>query len=494
MKKRIQFDIINILLEKQIITADEIAERMNISNKTVRLHIKHIKQFLSSYNIQIISKRGVGYCIKGNENDCLQLQYTLHEMSNEPYQATTDERVYYILYEVLRFNNTLHISQLERKLYISRSSIYSDLNKVESILKKFHIQLINSSSKGISIIGSEYNQRKALFNLVSKIKNEDSSFCHNHSIQKYVNECLSDNVINNKTTLLLKKFEKKNNIRFASQDFEYLKTMFYITFDRIYRNGHISFTNRSPDFMNSISFLRNIKLAQKIFYEYYHLTLSEDEICYLSSLILSLKNTNLALQNSANEQKALQIVDTFVPIIYKEFHLNNPDDFEKGLYYHLLNILIKNNYDYDYSNPMLEQIKKEFNLPYRLAQQIIPIVQNIAKISFPEDEVAYIAMHIASAIEQSLPPLKVLFLYEHRFSELKYSSSLIEAHIKEIEIIDKMKYQEYQNNTQLPEHNILFTTFPFNESLYPTFQIPMIPDKKFIKNLREILRKLFINQ
>ena len=56
--------------------------------------------------------------------------------------------------------------------------------------------------------------------------------------------------------------------------------------------------------MNSISFLRNIKLAQKIFYEYYHLTLSEDEICYLSSLILSLKNTNLALQNSANEQKA----------------------------------------------------------------------------------------------------------------------------------------------------------------------------------------------
>ena len=57
-----------------------------------------------------------------------------------------------------------------------------------------------------------------------------------------------------------------------------------------------------------------------------------------------------------------------------------------------------------------------------------------------------------------------------------------------------MKYQEYQNNTQLPEHNILFTTFPFNESLYPTFQIPMIPDKKFIKNLREILRKLFINQ
>ena len=112
-----------------------------------------------------------------------------------------------------------------------------------------------------------------------------------------------------------------------------------------------------------------------------------------------------------------------------------------------------------------------------MAQQIIPIVQNIAKISFPEDEVAYIAMHIASAIEQSLPPLKVLFLYEHRFSELKYSSSLIEAHIKEIEIIDKMKYQEYQNNTQLPEHNILFTTFPFNESLYPTFQIPMIPDK-----------------
>ena len=56
-----------------------------------------------------------------------------------------------------------------------------------------------------------------------------------------------------------------------------------------------------------------------------------------------------------------------------------------------------------------------------------------------------------------------------------------------------MKYQEYQTIHNYP--NITFYLQHFRlMKLYPTFQIPMIPDKKFIKNLREILRKLFINQ
>ena len=494
MKKRLELDLLEIMLKEKTITSNSLSTRLGISNKTVRNYLSKSNEILNNYDLKLISKCGHGYCLEGSAYARLKFQNYLDAQKKIPYQSSSSERVCYILYYLLRYSTPLHLSKVESTLYISRSSLYGDLKKATHIAEKYNLTIQNQSNYGITIKGNEKDRRKALFALIQKIHNEDSIFYQNSDMRNFVQECFDNNFTNIKIIKLLQKFDLKNNIRFSKKDFEYLRIMFYITIDRIQHGAHIIFEQKTTEFLNSLSFVRNIPNSQQVFNSLFHINIDSDEICYLSSLFLSLQSTNILIENNTIKTKVKQIINDFVPLIYQKFQIKNREELEKGLYYHLLNILTKTNYDYDYSNPMTQKIKEDYQIAYDIAKKIVPLVNEIANIKFPDDEVAYIAIHIASALEQSMQPIKVLFLYEHRFSELKFSSSLITAHIKEIEIVGMMKYQDYQSSFEIPEYSILFTTFPMSSCTKKFFQIPMLPNKTFINNLREIMRKYFINQ
>lgn len=494
MKQR-QLDIYRILLNTEWITADEIAQKLSISNKTVRNYLQNSHDILISFNLQLLRKAGSGYCIIGSYDNRLQFCNHLEDQKEKPIQVPSSERIYYIMYKLLRFHVPLRISQLESTLYISRSSLYTDIDKAKKIAERFQLTLTHEPYKGLQLTGQERNKRTALYYIVGKIHSSSSLIYYNTELQRFIKECFDDDLMNRKIKSFLHTFELKKNVTLAQKDAEYLRLMFIITFDRIRHGYTLPLPDTSDYLLNSFSLIKKIEDSKCIFKSTFHYEADDSEIYYLSSLFLSLKNTNLIFQNTEDlELKSSEIVKRFATYLYDEYPIRNHEEFENSLFYHIYDILKKIRYGYDFSNPYLEQIKSEFKIPYRIALKILPIIKEIVGISFPADEISYIALHIASALEDSLSPLRVIFLYEHRYSELKYSASLIEAHIKEIQIVKKMKFQDYQKNRLQIKHSLLFTTFNYSDSIIPTYQIPPIPDKLYIKNLRDLLNKKFTHQ
>jgi transcriptional antiterminator len=139
---------------------------------------------------------------------------------------------------------------------------------------------------------------------------------------------------------------------------------------------------------------------------------------------------------------------------------------------------------------MKHEVMEYFPQTYQLAARIIPSLQQHVPVAIPDDEIAFIAMHIMAALERSRIPLKALFIYDQTFSEIKYALSLVENHLAEVEIQKTLQVNDL-NQTMLEEIDIVFSTFPLQLKDVHCFVFPLIPDVKFITTLKSTLTLLF---
>lgn len=492
LKEKTQLEILDALLHTTTLTADELAKKTSCSNKTIRTYLNDSIDFLEQFHIQLLAQPGKGYHLQYNHQSYIALSHYIKENMSRQTMINSSERVYYILYKLLRFSYPQRMSSLESTLYASRSSLYNDLKKVNIFLANYQLSLIIDRKTGISICEGEKRRRDALCTLMEKLHSEHISMFY-EECNSFVKECFSNTATNRKIIALLTKFEIKNHIKIAKKDIESLRLKFYITIERIQQHATVTFNSDDKTRISEFSFIRKMDISISLLSSYFHITFSDEEVCYISSLFLTLKNTNTEIVNLPEVQEQTNtIIQRFSALIYETYCINDEKQFEYGLSYHLSNILEKSSFYYNHHNPLTKQIKEEFPIPYQLASQLLPIVAEVTDILLPEDEISYVALHIASAIEKSIPTLKAIFLYEHRFSELKFSLSLIEAHIKEVEILKKVRYQELASLQHI-SYQIIFSTFeiPPQEGVH-IYVIPVIPDKQFITILRDSLRSLFI--
>lgn len=145
--------LIQLLLEAQPRTSANLAERLNVSVRSVKNYVREInKEFpntiQSSYEgYRIDSKVGVTI-LADNVNRIPQ---------------TSDERVSYIINKLINHNSdvTLDTYDLCDELFVSMSTLKNELTKVKHRLQKFDLQLITKGDL-IECSGLEKNKRKML--------------------------------------------------------------------------------------------------------------------------------------------------------------------------------------------------------------------------------------------------------------------------------------------------------------------------------------------
>lgn len=273
-----------------------------------------------------------------------------------------------------------------------------------------------------------------------------------------------------------------------------VSVLYYIALDRISRGHHVSILSRNP-LQESALFQRIMNLHSEIEDDLQQ-RIPNEELSYALSILLTLKNTNTELLQTPEIQAACkEILRRFTPSLYERYPKIDSVKFEKRLFQHLSNVLEKSVYYYEYDNPLKDTIKTEFPLPYHMASSMNEIVQEICGIQLPEDEISYITLHIAAALQYTLQPLEAIFLYEHRYSELIFSISLLQTHIQEVEIRRVIRWQEVTDTDLWMHYPIIFSTFPL---IVPPsvhwYQIPMLPDRIFLQHLRDDIRSIFNHQ
>lgn len=119
--------------------------------------------------------------------------------------------------------------------------------------------------------------------------------------------------------------------------------------------------------------------------------------------------------------------------------------------------------------------------------------KHLKKYHFTEDDIGYIALHIAAAIERKIENIssqkKVLIVCGQGLS----SSRLLEAIIKKnfsqrIQIVDTISFASYQLEKNISA-DFIISTIPLSSTFTPVIQFDFMESKKGIQEIRNLLEQ-----
>ncbi|MDN6840552.1 MAG: helix-turn-helix domain-containing protein, partial [Tetragenococcus halophilus] len=153
--------ILQLLLSTdELQTSGEIATNLQLSSKTVQKEMKELNKLLSDKTAIIDSYRGKGYLLRIFDEE--QFKHFLRKDTDKNDQVIPTEpeaRMQFLMEKLLLQTSYLKIDDLADELFVSRSTLQSDINDVRNIVKKYHLSLEQKPNYGIKITGNEMDIR-----------------------------------------------------------------------------------------------------------------------------------------------------------------------------------------------------------------------------------------------------------------------------------------------------------------------------------------------
>lgn len=472
-------ELIKLLIEKPS-NATRLSELLDVSVRSVRNYVKQINQ---AYPETILASTK-GYHI--DQNQALEIiQGTRYDIPQ-----TSKERVYFIITKLLNSNRktATNVHDICEELFISLSTLKTDLNKVRGYFGKFDLAL-DQSGDWLKVQGLEKNKRKML----SAILYEESSinFVNIESLQKAFSNIDIQFV---KNTIL----QTLDKYHYYINDYSLINLVLHTTIaiDRI-MNQSIQRNTELPSQMP----IHEFRIAQDIANQLssqFRITYDIEEVNELSLLIAS-RATSLDYQNISKTnietyigKECLDIVNHLIESINAFYHINLFDDeFIVRFALHTRNLLVRAKNNQFSKNPLAEGIKKTSPLIYETSVSVASELKLLTGITINDDEIAYIAFHIGSAIEtvESLKEkIKVVYYCPNYYNIQDNIMNFIKEHFDSDIVITNVITDESAID-DLSNTDFILTAIPIaTVTIIPIVQVSIFPND----NDRIALTKIII--
>jgi len=382
--------LLQILQSLNIVSMNELKERLNISERKIRELLSELRQ--EEENIfKIVTVSGRGYFLQIIDEEVFQIYLS---KQNEEYQqdiAIKEYRVSLILFLLLQNTRYISLNQIAEILDVSRGSVINDLVEVRKQLKQYKIELDSRSHYGVKVVGKEKNIRQML----SKI---------------------SGNVIENQT-LPLEFFEfigildfKEETDKFVSLLNQYniimtnnaiesvlfhLKILIY----RVIQNNYINEINISRDIIGETIYEISNEMISFI-EEKHNIHVTKEEIDLVASQIFGKacsKNVPIE-QNQEMEnliKEALKKADQDFATSFAE-----DESLMENLLLHIYPLIMRVSYGLALSDSLIGSISVQYMNAFLVAMRFIDYHKKLCDYDLSRDEIGYLALHFATYLEK----------------------------------------------------------------------------------------------
>lgn len=156
-------DIVERIEQANGIAPSELAERLGISRRTLRDHIRRINQTLDgAARIQYMRTLG-GYVLEVSNRQAFDawLERRRSLLRDDP-ASSADARAAYLLNDLLLRSDWITLDALAEILYVSRACISNDLKRIALVLDRYSLTLEKRPRYGIRVKGPEMSRRLCL--------------------------------------------------------------------------------------------------------------------------------------------------------------------------------------------------------------------------------------------------------------------------------------------------------------------------------------------
>ena len=329
------------------ITANEIANLLGISERTVYRYIKAVNQDLKAQEVEIVSTHGLGYQLIGNSF------HLTENVSPLNIKSTFSNNVIHYLLEKLLFNERVSIQEVLSKFYISESVLHRVLQSINSLEQNSGAR-IGIDSANIVLKGNLL-ERTIFFvgQLLSmKLNHEEGLKDIFQSKKKFIK--------NNETSL--------NNEKILEES--------YTVFDR-------KIIEWSAFVMVCQQYGRQVESIQL------HLENFEDiaEVVRILNILNSKQTKNVLAQ----------VVETSLTyLLFSNVNEKKEEAYFQRLNKHLISLVKQKQFSINIKNNLLDTIKKDYALEYQVSGLLAYQMELAFDIQLNKNDVGFIALYLAT--------------------------------------------------------------------------------------------------
>lgn len=364
--------IVRLLLENPDgLTGTQLSKYCRVSTRTIRSDIQRINEETSH---QIISSKQTGY------------QLIHHGSDRPPKEEVPVSRVIYIMQQL--FLGPVSLLTLMDKLYISESTLNTDLVKIKQMISAYpKLKLVRK--KGVlTLEGSEITKRKLYKNLLST---EISQQFEISAIAQWYptipfNQCMTifDDVL------------EKHHVSIRHEGKTMLLIHLGILLERISQNRYLS-----EKITTQIG-----ELEWDVANEFFQCIQPYITVDVPKSEVLALAHLLQGYQTQFDVEERVYIGGQYINIsdlvdkvvheafVYSGIDFKKDSEFLKGVHLHLQGLLKRLENRVMLSNPLVDNMKHHHPLMFDMAVYVSQSIEQLVGMSISESEIAFIALHL----------------------------------------------------------------------------------------------------
>ncbi len=379
LNKRIK-ELINILIENNDITLDDISSELQISNRMVLNYVKHLNLMLfSNFNLSkntLLLKQNY-YHIDENLNSKLRLLLN----DDDLYIPSAEERINLIILQLL-LNKKINLDEQ----YFSQSTINKDISKIKQIAK-LNGYKVKSSNGSLVLSDDEVNQMKTRSLLLRNIwRNIDI-----YDFKEFASEKEAFKKV-------IYDVENELNINLIDSHFELITTFLAVTSKNYNYKMWIPddeklFIESTKAFRESGKILSELKKINPTVKEWC------DEQFYITILLISLSTTGFENKLDINS-KLNKKINQFLMNIANDYELETIKFFKdkeqlvSNISNHFVSTYYRTLYEIPLENVLLKDIKRKYGDSFNVVKKICERNQNILDIKIDDGEIAFLTLYL----------------------------------------------------------------------------------------------------
>ncbi len=372
------------------VTASELADQLGVTTRSVRSYVTAAKA--AAHPLPILTASTNGYRV----NREAYATFISGSRSKDSEFDTPRDRVHHLVRRLNEAPQGLDIHDLADSLFVSESTIESDLRKVKALCLDAGVALVRHGST-VSLSGSESDHRK----LLSKLFHSESAqgFLELEKVQR---EFASEGLGEFKTELIAMLDEQGYFVNEYGVNSVLLHVA--IAVDRVIREQREPVdapvprdAEREPVAFGLATLIR----------EQFDVQLADVDLDYLAKLLTTRVITPgqrqpvAAVAEQYVDPADLALVRELVAQVSEEYLVDLADEgFMVRFALHLGNLVARAQDNSFSRNPLVRSIKTSYPMIYDVAVFMASQIQRAKSITMNDDEISYIALHLGSFLQR----------------------------------------------------------------------------------------------
>lgn len=421
--------LLTLLQEQEPVVIASLAKRFAVSPRSIRYDLDEIEVWLEATPVKLCRRPRVGIWVEGTEEDVRLVRERLGLVEEYRPVLSPEERRNIIVARLLDSDRPVTSHDLAEELHVSRTTVFADLDTVESWLQERGLSLVRRSNYGLRVIGEESAWRQAVSDLLNEFAEsgelgqvlmqagqETGAGSGAGSAKAPYLLALLEGLDLREVEGMVRLVEATAGVEFTTSSYSALVFHVATAVKRLAQGKEVRMAEDRLAALKSYGEYALARLLAEKMSETFGIEVPEAEVGNLALHIIGARVRGPALARAPEADRIRPLLDVEASAVSRlvvaaagrelGLDLSEEQDLATGLALHLRPVLGRLRFNLPATNPLLKGVRETYPRVYEAAAAACREVEPVVGVLIPPEEVGFVAMHLVAAVLRRRRALK----------------------------------------------------------------------------------------